>query len=261
MASLSKLQSWMQDALIRSAADPGQTNQWIAASGTLSPSERLGIYQRSYYLRLLQCMRGQFKALCHALEEPLFNDFAREYLREHPSQSPTLSLLGARFPDYLQASRPDADAPEPWIDFMIDLARFEWEVYLMFDAEGHEGKPYADEKVPDQELRLQPCFKLLEYRFPVGAYYHGVAQEGNPEVPAPQHTYLALCRKNYRTGIFQLLHQQHFLLNLLKQDHTLDQALQATAAHFRTELSVAETAWQTWKAAWLAAGFFIARTD
>ena len=70
-------------------------------------------------------MREQFPALCHALGEPLFNDFVAEYIRERPPESHTLYDLGRRFPAFLDESRPDRDQPpeerEAWIDFMVDL--------------------------------------------------------------------------------------------------------------------------------------------
>jgi hypothetical protein len=59
----------------------------IAPPDQIMPVDALGIYQRSYYQRLLNCMREQFPAPCHALGEQLFTDFAREYLREHPPES------------------------------------------------------------------------------------------------------------------------------------------------------------------------------
>ena len=178
---LAALQQWMLDCILRPdpAAQAGAVADHIAPSPTLTPQQRLAIYQRGYLARLRECMAGQFKALHHALGAELFADFVEEYLRVYASRSPTLSDLGGRFAQYLQETRPDAAQPpaerEPWVDFMIDLARYEWDVFLKFDAAGHEGKPFADEATPDAALRLQPSLSLHHYDFPVDAYYHGVA--------------------------------------------------------------------------------------
>jgi hypothetical protein len=134
-----------------------ETEQIVESSPRLTGAQRLAIYQRSYYLRILKCMREQFPALCHALKDELFTDFAHEYLQARPPESYTLYDLGRRFPDYLDETRPDREEVEEnresWIDFMVDLARFERRLFVMFDAPGHEGKPFADEFVPVYPLK------------------------------------------------------------------------------------------------------------
>ena len=72
-----------------------------------------------------------FDGFCHALGDELFNDFVAEYAREAPPESYTLYDLGRRFTDYLEVNRPDRDEElrESWIDFIVDLARFERSVF------------------------------------------------------------------------------------------------------------------------------------
>ena len=188
-ASLPAVQRWMQDALVfpRLVARD-ETERLLASSGRLSGAEGLAIYQRGYFLRIASCMREQFPALCHALGAPLFNDFVADYIRERPPESHTLYDLGRRFPAFLEESRPDREAApaerESWIDFMVDLANFERQVFMMFDAPGHEGKAFADHATPDRRLRLQPCFALCASRFPVADYYHAVRLNRPTPLPA-----------------------------------------------------------------------------
>jgi hypothetical protein len=175
----------------------------LASLAGLSGAEGLAIYQRGYFLRIASCMREQFPALCHALGEPLFNDFVSEYIRERPPESHTLYDLGRRFPLFLEQSRPDRDQPtqtrEVWIDFMVDLARFERQMFVMFDAPGHEGKSFAGPATADDRLRLQPAFDLGAYRFPVAAYYHAVRQKQRVELPPAEAGFVALVRTDYVT--------------------------------------------------------------
>src|SRR5260370_498775 len=101
----------MHDALIfprRVARD--DLARLLLSSSQLSGADGLAIYQRGYFLRIAHCMREQFPALCHALDEALFDDFVAGYIRDQPPQSHTLYDLGRRFPDYLEASRPEAAA-------------------------------------------------------------------------------------------------------------------------------------------------------
>jgi Uncharacterized protein conserved in bacteria (DUF2063). len=252
----------MQEMLIYSTTPSNAkeaTTLYIAPSNTLSAERRLGIYQRGYLSRLLQCLEGQYKALCHALGKDLFDDFAREYLLSYPSGSPTLAVLGERFPDFLEGTRPDKDATEKedWVDFMVDLARFEWNLYKSFDAPGNEGQGYAQPKDEDLGLRLQSCFFLSSYRFPVTAYYQSVANGEDPAVPLETPHFVAIVRKNYRIGISALTAPQYAFLQSFHKSGSLGQAIAETAhAHERTNEEVQE-AWIKWKKGWLEAGFFI----
>ena len=156
------MQRWMLDALILPGrVDRDEVERRFTASANLQPAACLAIYQRGYILRLGKCLAEQFPALCHALGEKLFDQFAREYLRVCPSDSYTLYELGRRFCDYLEDARPDRDLlpeqREGWIDFMVDLARYERLHFRLFDAPGHEGGPWPTPELPDDRLIYSPA--------------------------------------------------------------------------------------------------------
>ena len=262
--ALAHLQGFMQATLLQREGRPdaSMVGRHVASSNGMSGAQRLAIYQRSYFARLLQCMQEQFKALNHALGPELFCDFAREYLRETPSRSPTLALLGHDFAEFLRRNRPDADALEKeiWVDFMIDLAAFEWRLYSLFDAVGAEQEGYAGaDRIDDPQLRLQPCVRLCHYRFPVGEYYQQVAQGESPGFPFEREVHLALVRTNYRIGIFSLLPAQHHFLRQLDQltsSQSVDDALLDTARVFRRDADSVRQIWREWQRGWIDAGFF-----
>lgn len=269
--SLAGVQQFMQAALMQpgNALQLAQQVQDHIAPGTrLNAGQHLAIYQRAYYARLLQCLQGQYKALFQALGLALFNDFAYQYLQQNPSRSATLALLGQDFAGYLQRTRPDADSAEKesWIDFMVDLASFEWTLYTLFDAPGSEAQGYANE--PDElqhpQLRLQTCLRLCRYRYPVSSYYQQVSAmhdsaDTEPPLPPQQASWLALVRSDYKIGIFTLLPAQYHLLKQLEQagpGFLIGDALQNTAQAFGKSLDVVERGWANWRLAWGAAGFF-----
>jgi len=264
--ALGALQGWMQEALVHPrSADQGDTERIVEASPRLSSAARLAIYQRSYYLRLLKCMDEQFPALRHALGEDLFTEFAREYLETMPSASYTLYNLGERFPRYLESNRPDRDQPhgerETWVNFMVDLAQCERDLFVMFEAPGHEGKPFADEQVPDDLLRLQPCFALHEYRFPVSWYYFEVKEGNAPELPPEERSCVALARQDYFIRTFPLYPAHYTFLTAVAEGKSIAEALEIVAGDSDRSLEEVTMGWSGpdgMRKRWLDAGFFIA---
>ena len=265
-ATLASTQQWMLDALIfpRRVAREAIEGQLASFSG-LSGAEGLAIYQRGYFLRIASCMREQFPALCHALGEPLFNDFVAEYIREHPPASHTLYDLGRRFPAFLDESRPDRDQPpesrELWIDFMVDLARFERQMFAMFDAPGHEGKSFAEPDTPDARLRLQPAFALGAYRFPVAAYYHAVRQKQPATLPPARASFAALVRTEYTTRTILLGEPDYLFLKAMTDGGGVEHGIELVARHLMVAPDEVRRSWISaggTRQRWIDCGFFIA---
>ena len=268
-ADLASTQRWMHDALMfprrpsREAIDAQ-----LASFPGLTGTEGLAIYQRGYFLRIASCMREQFPALCHALGEPLFNDFVAEYIRERPPESHTLYDLGRRFPAFLDESRPDRDQPaeerEVWIDFMVDLARFERQMFVMFDAPGHEGKPFASPETPDTRLRLQPAFAIGAYRFQVAAYYHAVRQKQPAELPSAEASYAAMVRVAYVTRTVVLSELDYLFLKAMVDGGGAHQGIDAVARHLKVTPDEVRRSWaseQGSRRRWIECGFFIDQAD
>jgi hypothetical protein len=264
---LGDVQRWMLDALVHpGGAARGEIDRHVLPGPRLGAAAHLAIYQRSYILRLTGCLAEQFPALCHALGEDLFHDFARDYLRARPSESYTLHDLGRRFPAWLEASRPDADRSdaerEGWIDFMVDLARYERELFRLFDAPGHEGEPWPGVETPDEALVLQPCFALGEYRYPVAWYYHEVRARRDPAFPQARESHVAIARRDYVTSTFPIRPLHFQFLSALERDGSVPAALAAVAASAQRPLAEVTRSWVTVvRRAWIEAGFFVARGD
>ena len=262
---LDAVQRWMQDALVfPQRTESAEAEQFVQPSPRMTSAQRLGIYQRSYYLRLLKCMDEQFPALRYALGAELFSQFAREYLQALPSQSYTLHDLGNRFPGYLESTRPDREKPESeretWINFMVDLAQGEHDLYVMFEAPGHEGKPLADEQVQDDRLALQPCFALHKYRFPVSWYYFQVKEEKQPPLPPEEPSFVALVRKDYRIRTFPLNAHQYSFLGCMAKGIGVRGALAMVVENSGKSIAEVTAAWSGpagVRKRWIEAGFFI----
>ncbi|MFT5797782.1 MAG: hypothetical protein ACI84R_001846 [Candidatus Azotimanducaceae bacterium] len=263
--SLIELQKWMHTALLDPQAVPeaGSTDR-LVPNPRLSAQDALAIYQRSYSLRIAACMREQFPALCHALGDELFNDFVAEYVREAPPESYTLYDLGRRFTDYLEANRPDRDEElrEGWIDFIVDLARFERSVFATFDCPGAEGMELAQRDTPDCQLKAQPSLSVGQYRFPVAKYYHQVREKMSPSPPDPITSYIAIVRKDYQTTTLQINLNQFVFLNAVCAGSSIERALEVVGTHASVTTDQAKATWARMddvRMAWVDAGFFVVR--
>lgn len=261
--SLGEIQKWMQAALIEpGSTSPAETGQVLTSHPRLPAEQALAIYQRSYALRIAACMRDQFPALCHALGEDLFNDFVAEYVRAAPPESYTLYDLGRRFPGFLDSNRPDADAEvsEVWIDFMVDLARFERQVFVTFDCPGAEGMQLATPDTPDSHLRAQPSLSVGHYRFPVARYFHDIREGKTPDLPPVGPSCVALARKDYLTTTMPISPPHFVFLRAMCQGAGVEAGLQAVAEHYGYEVKDVAASWAAagdTRASWIRAGFFL----
>jgi hypothetical protein len=252
------IQKWMQSSLI----DPKLENidlvdHYVSPSKTLTAHQRLAIYQRSYYSRLIECMREQFKALRHTLGDDLFDDFSRLYLKAKPSSSPSLADLGKDFPNFLNKTRPDKDNPELWIDFMIAMAQFECDLYRIFDQEGSEGKTLADKNTLNENLKLQKCFSIHTYPFDVNTYYQQVAQKNNPEISRTNKIYIAFVRTNYQVYIINLTAIQYQFLESLQKGEAVLDILQRFSTESGLPINTINKEWLQWKNTWVEKGLFL----
>ncbi len=262
---ISRMQKYMQEALVSpSQSKLGDIEGLFIPSKNLSAKECLAIYQRGYILRLAKCLAEQFPALCHALGGELFDQFARQYIRDRPPVSYTLYDLGRRFSTYLDEERPDKNLPpqqrEGWIDFMVDLASFERLHFCLFDAPGHEGKPWPCADLPDKDLILQPCFELDAYRYPVAWYYHTYSRKPDLNYPDQRESYVAILRKDYLTSTFPINRVHYLFLKQLQICQDITYSLSHVSRITSTPLEQVTHSWQKEvRERWVKAGFFIRR--
>src|ERR1700722_14776865 len=105
--TLLEVQTRMARAIFRPLTDsdrmaPGADADYIKANDRLSSGERLEIYSRSYWFRILDSLYDDFPGLRALLGERSFHRLSRAYLAECPSGSFTLRNLGSRFAEWLR---------------------------------------------------------------------------------------------------------------------------------------------------------------
>jgi len=100
----------------------------ILPSATLTPAERVSIYQSMYVWRLHEVLGEDYPKTAEALGDG-FESVVRRYLERHPSEHPSLRHLGRHLPAFL--ARDAATSERPWL---AELARLELARTNAFDA-------------------------------------------------------------------------------------------------------------------------------
>jgi len=141
--------------------------RYIKPNDRLTSFERLEIYNRQYWLRVLDSMAEDFPGLRAILGQRRFEDMCRAYLTECPSRSFTLRNLGARLEVWLQCN-------PKWIrgkqTLALDMVRLEWADIRAFDGGAEPALCLEDLSgisVSGARLQLQPYVQLLELHYPV----------------------------------------------------------------------------------------------
>lgn len=222
---LERMQRWMQGVVVH----PGSIDEAVQAgaevpaerlgeailpSSTLTPAERLEIYQVSYVLRMEEALAHDYEALKHFMGDEAFGDLVVRYVQVHPSRSHTLNRLGDHFPDFVRTAEGVQRR-----DFCYDLARLEQAVSQVFDAEETPALSEAQiAAVPPEawdRARFAPiaAFRLLAFRYPVDAYLQSV-QEDDHEHPKARlkDEWVAVYRRSHSMQRLGLSRAAHDLL-------------------------------------------------
>ncbi len=146
-----------------SSRAPG-VSTYLTPNTLLTAADRLDIYHRQYWLRLLDALAEDFPALRALLGERAFSNLSKAYLASCPSKSFTLRDLGSKLPSWLKA---DLGRAGKYGALALELARLEWAHVEAFDA---AWIPPLDSAAlasgPDLRPTLQPCLRLLELSHP-----------------------------------------------------------------------------------------------
>jgi len=105
---------------MRSLAPDGRSmrviaESFIAPNSQLDSFERLEIYNRQYWFRVLSALIEDFPALRAVIGGGRFDAISVAYLTAHPSRSFTLRNLGSKLPEWLAAIRHSPDVVTGWL--------------------------------------------------------------------------------------------------------------------------------------------------
>ena len=251
-------------------------NQIIKPNDRLTSFERLEIYNRQYWFRVLSGFAEDFPGLRAVLGGRRFDAMAEAYLIDCPSQSFTLRNLGSRLVTWLQ--KHPAWAAERQ-NLAIDMARLEWADIEAFDGLREPAlKPEDLAGVNPAKLRLhlQPYVSLLALRYPVDELLLEVRKDSDDldvasntfnerykrkRVSAvaklkPSPIFLAVHRLDEDVYFRRLDREEFAILSALHGGKSLDAAIESALRG--TSIAVADRAAhvEKWFHTWSALGWF-----
>ncbi len=215
----------------------------------LTAFERLEIYNRMYWFRVLDSLYDDCPGLRAVLGDRRFIALAEAYLVKHPSTSYTLRDLPRRLAGFI---RRHPEYTRPHTALCHDLACFEWARVEVFDTAARPVFTAADLRavLPARQgrlrLALQPYLQLLALRYPVDDFILTVKwreaelrrgeasyapsarrdlQSRRAALPGPARTHVAIHRLDGRIYFKRLDPAAYRILVALRAGKTLGQAL------------------------------------
>lgn len=211
--------------------------EFIRPNGRLTAVERLQIYSRSYWYRLIDCIYEDTPGLRALLGEKRFSALVRAYLAKYPSRSFTLRNLSERLAQFIREV-PRLTAPDTALAHAI--ARFEWAQTVAFDGEARPALTPGDiASTPPAHLRLslQPYLSLLALDWPLDDYVLAVKQRdalrreaSNAIDHGPRAATRKIVRRPRRRRTFIVVHRYNLKLYYKRIDAAGFQILSALAA-------------------------------
>jgi hypothetical protein len=268
----------MQNQLEDGRDARAEVSEFIRPNDRLTSFERLEIYNRQYWFRLLDCLYEDYPGLLAVLGERRFLKCVRAYLARYPSDSFALRDLGSRLEQFL-LEEPRWSSPREAL--ALDMVRFEWAQVVAFDAASKPAITTDDIlDTPPEKLRLelQPYLSLLKLHYAVDDFLIALkkratdglrgeasnAVESAPKatrrkkrlrLPARADVYLAVHRHDNRLYFKRLEPEAFAILSSLKRGMTVaDACLEAISSSDRTDADWAPRI-QGWFQNWAALGW------
>ena len=154
--------------------------QSVIETETLSAQTRLHIYRDAYLTRLVKALASNFSCLKAYLGEEPFQQMSLIYIESHPSHSRSIRWYGDELPSFL------SDYYDSELHFLAELAHFEWNMTLAFDAADAPVVQLAEmAAIPSQswesmKLTGHPSLKRMNFIWNVVSIWEAIANNQTP---------------------------------------------------------------------------------
>jgi hypothetical protein len=246
---------------------------FIAPNSRLTAFERLEIYNRQYWYRVLGALAEDFPALRAVIGSRRFEALSIAYLTEHPSRSFTLRNLGSKLPAWL-AAHPELAGRRHRL--AVDVVAMEWAFVEAFDAA--ELAPLTQRQIAalqgESKLALQPYLQLVALHYPADDLVlelhrrekrqtseAGVAHEDDSGAPTavpklqPRPIWLAVHRVDLSVYYRRIGREEFQTLEALHSGSPLGEAIEAGFLGSRIPERLHAERVQEWFASWAELGW------
>ena len=250
--------------------------KFIKPNDRLNSFERLEIYNKQYWFRLLDSLYEDFPGLRTLIGEKRFYELSIAYLVKHPSDVFTLRDLGRHLEKFL-ARNPKWLAPNETL--ARDIVRLEWAHILAFDNE--ELPPLEIDALLDggdpAKLRLgfQPYITFLACEYPVDDYILAVRRREEPRgeasnainervkrkaakkiaIPKPEKIWMAVHRSDNGVYYKRLDREAYLICTGLRKGLSLQDACERAFRRKKMDPDFGSRL-QGWFAQWASFGWF-----
>jgi hypothetical protein len=252
---------------------------FIAPNSRLNAFERLEIYNRQYWYRVLSGLAEDFVALRAVLGSRKFAELSVAYLAEHPSRSFTMRNIGSQLPAWL-AAHPEFALRRH--SLAVDIAKIEWGFVVAFDSAERTPLTLAQIAALDgsSRLALQPHIELMELNYPAEELVLELHQRekrqaseagvdsGEEEMPPAKLprlrrklTWLAAHRVELSVYYLRMEREAYLILNAFRQGQTIAEAIEAGFAGSRIPAGRHAARLQNWFKQWAELGWICACED
>ena len=253
---------------------PNADAGFLKPDDRLTSLERLEIYSRSYWFRVLDSLYDDFPGLRAVLGELAFYRLSQAYLADCPSRSFTLRNLGSRLEGWLQRNPHFAGSRHA---LALDMVRLEWAHIEAFDnaAEKVIGPEDLLEPGPSFRLGLQPYIRLLALQHPVddlrlqvnrasderGAASNAALKQKHRNMTRlvsrskPERIFLAVHRLNYSVYYRRIGVEEYHLLSALREGRLIVRAIRDAFENSSASTDEQRSMIETWFAAWAELGW------
>jgi hypothetical protein len=271
-----------EDERMREQTLDGRSTRQIAEAiikpnDRLTSVERLEIYNRVYWFRILSSLADDFPGLRAVIGQEKFDQVLLGYLTELPSVSYTLRDLGSRLESWLRA-HPESTSPHERM--ALDMVRLEWADIEAFDALERPTLSQAELAGlgEDPVFHLQPNIQLLDLAYPVDELLLKVRETEKPEtdissnvvmmehsdsrprtqppLPRAKKVFLAVHRQENIVYYKRLKPEAFALLRGFQQGQTLSQAIESSVDWSGKKLERVMEQLHDWFANWSQLGWF-----
>jgi hypothetical protein len=247
---------------------------FIKPNDRLTAVERLEIYSRSYWFRVLDSLYDDFPGLRAVLGQRAFHRLSRAYLADCPSQSFTLRNLGSRLEDWLQRNPQVAGSRHA---LALDMVRLEWAHIEAFDnaAEKVLGPEDLLELSPGFRAGLQPYIRLLALQYPAddlriqvnrasderGAASNAALQQKHRDVTKrvsrlnPEEIFLAVHQRNFMVYYRRIEAEEYRLLSALRDGQPIGKAIRRAFEDSSASTEEQRSMLEKWFAIWAELGW------